>query len=129
MCGILLVKSRDHIPLEKHLSAFVKLQNRGPDFCRYQYKNDTFIGQAVLHITGSAEYYHAEHANFLAYNGEIYNYQEFGPFENDIEFIHHAVENDPYLLTQGWGPWAWAWTNGHTVRYATDPQGEKSGAD
>jgi asparagine synthase (glutamine-hydrolysing) len=125
MCGILLVKSRDHIPLEKHLSAFVKLQNRGPDFCRYQYKNDTFIGQAVLHITGSAEYYHAEHANFLAYNGEIYNYQEFGPFLNDIEFIHHAVENDPELLTMGWGPWAWAWTNGHTVRYATDPQGER----
>lgn len=125
MCGILLVQSKDSIPVEKHLQAFVKLQSRGPDFARYQYKNNIFIGQAVLHITGSAEYYHHEHPNFLAYNGEIYNYQEFGPFENDIEFVHHAVENDPELLTQGWGPWAWAWTNGHTVLYATDPQGEK----
>jgi asparagine synthetase B (glutamine-hydrolysing) len=125
MCGILLVQSRDSIPVEKHLQAFVKLQSRGPDFARYQYRNNIFIGQAVLHITGSDQYYQHEHPNFLAYNGEIYNYQEFGPFENDIEFIHHAVENDPGLLTLGWGPWAWAWSNGHTVLYATDPQGER----
>ena len=125
MCGILLVQSKDSIPVEKHLQAFVKLQSRGPDFARYQYRNNIFIGQAVLHITGSDQYYRNEHSNFLAYNGEIYNYQEFGPFENDIEFIHHAVENDPELLTMGWGPWAWAWTNGHTVLYASDPQGER----
>jgi asparagine synthetase B (glutamine-hydrolysing) len=125
MCGILLVQSKDSITVEKHLQAFVKLQSRGPDFARYQYKNNIFIGQAVLHITGSAEYYRHEHPNFLAYNGEIYNYQEFGPFENDIEFVHHAVENDPELLTMGWGPWTWAWTNGHTVLYASDPQGER----
>jgi len=125
MCGILLVKSQHHIPVETHLAAFSKLQPRGPDFCRYEYKNNTFIGHAVLHITGSAEYYRHKHTNFLAYNGEIYNYQEFGPFENDIEFVHHAVENDPELLTLGWGPWAWAWTDGNIVRYATDPQGER----
>ncbi len=125
MCGILLVKSQHHIPVETHLAAFSKLQPRGPDFCRYEYKNNTFIGHAVLHITGSAEYYRHKHPNFLAYNGEIYNYQEFGPFENDIEFMHHAVENDPELLTMGWGPWAWAWTDGDVVRYATDPQGER----
>jgi len=125
MCGILLVQSKQPISIEKHLQAFVKLQSRGPDFARYQHTNNIFIGQAVLHITGSDQYYRHQHANFLAYNGEIYNYQEFGPFENDIEFIHHAVENDPELLTIGWGPWAWAWTNGATVRYASDPQGEK----
>lgn len=101
------------------------LQSRGPDYCRYDYKNNIFIGQAVLHITGTAEYYHTVHKNFLAYNGEIYNYRDFGSFDNDIEFVHHAVENDLDLLSQGWGPWAWAWTDGITVRYATDPQGER----
>jgi asparagine synthetase B (glutamine-hydrolysing) len=125
MCGILLVKSKSNIPLEKHLAAFVKLQNRGPDFCRYQYRNNTFIGQAVLHITGSADYYQTEHANFLAYNGEIYNYKDFGPWTIDTAFVHHAVENDLDLLKEAWGPWAWAWTDGNTVRYASDPQGER----
>jgi asparagine synthase (glutamine-hydrolysing) len=125
MCGILLVKSRSAIPLEKHLQAFVKLQSRGPDFCRYQYENNIFIGQAVLHITGSAEYYHTIHKNFLAYNGEIYNFKDFGSYSNDIEFVHHAVENDISLLNKGWGPWAWAWTDNNTVLYASDPQGER----
>jgi asparagine synthase (glutamine-hydrolysing) len=126
MCGILLVKSRSNIPLEKHLSTFVKLQSRGPDFCRYQYQNNTFIGHAVLHITGSADYYHTQHQNFLAYNGEIYNYKEFGPWETDTAFVHHAVEHDLDLLKEAWGPWAWAWTDGDVVRYATDPQGERA---
>ena len=125
MCGILLVKSKDQIPIERHLNAFLKLQSRGPDFCRYDYKNNIFIAQAVLHITGSAEYYHTVHKNFLAYNGEIYNYQQLGNYSNDIEFIHDAVENDLELLAKGWGPWAWAWTDGDVVRYATDPQGER----
>lgn len=125
MCGILLVKSKSTISLEQHLSAFVKLQSRGPDFCRYDNKNNIFIGQAVLHITGTAEYYNTVHTNFLAYNGEIYNYKHFGPYDNDIEFVHHAVENDLELLQLGWGPWAWAWTDGTTVRYASDPQGER----
>ena len=125
MCGILLVKSRSTIPLENHLSAFVKLRSRGPDFCRYDYKNNIFIGHAVLHITGSADYYHTVHQNFLAYNGEIYNYKDFGPWDTDTAFVHHAVENDLELLKKAWGPWAWAWTDGSTVRYATDPQGER----
>jgi asparagine synthase (glutamine-hydrolysing) len=125
MCGILLVKSKTELPLQKHLQAFVKLQSRGPDFCRYQYKNNIFIGQAVLHITGSVDYYHTVHDNFLAYNGEIYNFKEIGNYSNDIEFVHDAVNNDIDLLNKGWGPWAWAWTDGTTIRYATDPQGER----
>jgi len=125
MCGILLVKSKDQIPVEQHLQAFAKLNSRGPDFSRYDYKNNIFIGQAVLHITGLSDYYHQEHLNFLAYNGEIYNFKEFGAYSNDIEFVHDAVENNLELLAEGWGPWAWAWTDGTTVRYATDPQGER----
>jgi asparagine synthetase B (glutamine-hydrolysing) len=126
MCGILLVKSQSTIPLERHLQAFVKLQSRGPDFCRYDYKNNIFIGQAVLHITGSADYYHTVHKNFLAYNGEIYNYQDLGNYTNDIEFVDDCVNNDIDRLKLGWGPWAWAWTDGNTVLYASDPQGERT---
>jgi asparagine synthase (glutamine-hydrolysing) len=126
MCGILLVKSKNQIPLEQHLNAFLKLQSRGPDFCRYQHENNIFIGQSVLHITGSAEYYNTVHTNFLAYNGEIYNFKDFGPYSNDIEFVDHAVNNDINKLAQGWGPWAFVWTDKNTVLYASDPQGEKT---
>ena len=125
MCGILLVKSKNKIPLAQHLNAFLKLQSRGPDFCRYQYENNIFIGQAVLHITGSAEYYNTVHQNFLAYNGEIYNFKDFGSYSNDIEFIDDAVSNDINKLSQAWGPWAFAWTDKNTVIYASDPQGER----
>jgi asparagine synthetase B (glutamine-hydrolysing) len=126
MCGILLVKSKNTITIEQHLNAFLKLRSRGPDFCRYDYKNNIFIGQSVLHITGSADYYHQEHLNFLAYNGEIYNFKEFGAYSNDIEFVDECINNDISKLADGWGPWAFAWTDNHTVLYASDPQGEKT---
>ena len=126
MCGILLVKSKQEIPLERHLTALHKLESRGPDFSRYQYKNNIFIAQVVLHITGTDDYYNQEHDNFLAYNGEIYNYKDLGSYANDIEFVDDAVNNDVRRLKDGWGPWAWAWTNNTTVRYAADPQGEKT---
>jgi len=125
MCGILLVKSQTEIPLDKHLSAFRILQSRGPDFNRFQYKNNIFIGQTVLHITGTNEYYNKPPDNFLAYNGEIYNYRELGNYKNDIEFVHHCVENNMMQLNTGWGPWAWTWTDTKTVLYAVDPQGER----
>ena len=108
------------------MSAFRKLESRGPDFSRYRHQNNTFIGQSVLHITGDSDYYNQKHTNFLAYNGEIYNYQDFGPYRNDIEFVHDCVENNIKNLSAGWGPWAFAWTNGTTTLYAVDPQGEKT---
>jgi len=126
MCGILLVKSSDSIPLQKHLAAFALLNSRGPDFSRYRHDNNIFIGQTVLHITGTTDYYHQDHINFLAYNGEIYNYRELGAYANDVEFVHDCVENSIDRINQGWGPWAWAWTDGNLVLYATDPQGERS---
>ena len=125
MCGILLVKSKTEIALDKHLSAFKILQSRGPDFNRFQYKNNIFIGQTVLHITGTDEFYNNTHNNFLAYNGEIYNYKELGNYSNDIEFVADSVENNIAMLKQGWGPWAWAWTDSNVVVYASDPQGER----
>jgi asparagine synthase (glutamine-hydrolysing) len=126
MCGILLVKSKNNIPIEKHLKAFSILKSRGPDFNRYRYNNNIFIGQTVLHITGDNNYYTSDHENFLAYNGEIYNASEFGYYNNDIEFVHDAVENNLSNLKNSWGTWAWAYSNKDTVMYASDPQGEKS---
>ena len=54
MCGILLVKSREDLPLELHLKALDILKSRGPDRTRYQYTNGIFIAQVVLHITGTS---------------------------------------------------------------------------
>jgi asparagine synthetase B (glutamine-hydrolysing) len=126
MCGILLVKSKDNIAIDKHLTAFEILKSRGPDFSRYRYEHNIFIGQTVLHITGNDDYYNHKHENFLAYNGEIYNASEFGYNNNDIEFVHDAVENCLSNLKDSWGTWAWAYAVKDTVLYASDPQGEKS---
>lgn len=126
MCGILLVKSRSNIDINQHLAAFARLQSRGPDFFRYMHRGDVFLGHAVLHITGSNSYYHERQQDFLAYNGEIYNYRQFGPWSVDTALVQHAVENDMDLFREFWGPWAWVWSDGRTVRYATDPQGERA---
>ena len=126
MCGILLVKSSQDLPLELHLKALDILKSRGPDRTRYQYRNGIFIAQVVLHITGTDDYYNQSHENFLAYNGEIYNYKQLGTYSNDIEFVDECVNINTRSLSRGWGPWAWAWTDGNTIRYAADPQGEKT---
>jgi asparagine synthetase B (glutamine-hydrolysing) len=126
MCGILLVKSKDNIAIDTHLKAFNILKSRGPDFSRYRYEHNIFIGQTVLHITGNDDYYNCKHENFLAYNGEIYNADKFGYTNNDIEFVHDAVENCLSNLKDSWGTWAWAYANKDTVLYASDPQGEKT---
>jgi asparagine synthetase B (glutamine-hydrolysing) len=125
MCGILLVHSRDAIPLDKHLSALKTLKSRGPDLETYQYKNNIFIGQTLLHITGTQEFYHTPHSDFLAYNGEIYNYKSFGKYHNDVELVADVVPSKLSRFKQFEGMWAWAWTNFDTVLYATDPQGER----
>lgn len=126
MCGILLVKSSTPISKQRHLAAFERIQSRGPDFSRYVVNDHVFAGQSVLHITGNRNYYNQSlQQNFLAYNGEIYNYREFGPFENDIEFVDYAANTDLKLFKQAWGPWAWGLTDGENLVYASDPQGEK----
>ena len=126
MCGILLVKSKEYIQPYKHLCALEVLKGRGPDFSRYRYVNNIFIAQTVLHITGTDTYYKKPSDDFLAYNGEIYNYKELGNYNNDIEFVDDCVNNNARRLAHGYGPWAWAWSNNEKVRYAADPQGEKT---
>lgn len=125
MCGILLVQSSTPISLDHHLAALRMLEPRGPDFSVYRYHSGVFIGQTVLHITGSADYYHQQRSNFLAYNGEIYNYRQFGQYSNDIELVHDLVPGQTDQFRQLEGQWAWAWTDFDQILYATDPQGEK----
>ena len=125
MCGILLVKSQSNIPLELHLEAVKLLTSRGPNFTRYKFHNNIFIAHTVLHITGNGDYYHQEHVDFVAYNGEIYNFQQFGNYSNDIELVANCVPYNIDKIKQWNGPWAWVWTDFNQIFYAADPQGEK----
>jgi asparagine synthetase B (glutamine-hydrolysing) len=64
MCGILLVQSKDTLDINQHLAALKVLESRGPDYTRYEYRNNIFIAQAVLHITGPE--------NFTTKNGKTF---------------------------------------------------------
>lgn len=125
MCGILLVQSKDTIDINRHLAALNVLESRGPDYTRYEYRNNIFIAQAVLHITGTDDFYNEPRADFLAYNGEIYNKRWFGYSDNnDVELVYAAVKDSLKKFKHFEGPWAWAYTNFEHVSYAADPQGE-----
>lgn len=123
MCGILYVKGS--VAWEKHQEAMQILNRRGPDFTRYWRQGNTFIAHSVLHITGGRQFYQAPSNDFLAYNGEIYNYKSFGDYDNDIELINDTVKGDRRLFRSFEGPYAWIWTDGSNYAYGTDPQGER----
>jgi asparagine synthetase B (glutamine-hydrolysing) len=126
MCGVLLVQSQHPIELAQHLEAAKFIQPRGPDRLHYRYQNGIFIAQSVLEITGDATWYDQTRPDFLAYNGEIYNYRWFGSFHNDTELVYHSVRTKPVKKFRYFeGAWAWVYTNFVTVDYATDPQGER----
>jgi asparagine synthase (glutamine-hydrolysing) len=125
MCGILLVHSRNTIPLEQHLPAINILKTRGPDFTRYRHHNNIFVAQTVLHITGTDEFYNTQREDFFAFNGEIYNHHRHGNYSNDIEIAYNAAQTDPVKFKHFEGPWAWCYVNGEQYCYATDPQGER----
>ena len=124
MCGVLFVESRNPIPLAKHLEAVEILKSRGPDFVRYEHRDNQFIAQTVLHITGQADFYNRTSTDFFAYNGEIYDFRWHGGYTNDIELVYHAARQDHRLFQYFEGPWAWVYTNFENTMYASDPQGE-----
>lgn len=125
MCGILLVQSKYSVNIDKHLAALNILESRGPDYTRYVYRNNIFIAQTVLHITGTDNFYNQPRADFLAYNGEIYNKRWFGYSDhNDVELVYSAVKDSLKKFKHFEGPWAWAYTDFKQVSYAADPQGE-----
>jgi len=126
MCGVLLVQSRHSIDIDHHLVALKLLEPRGPDFVKYEHRNNIFIAQSVLNITGTPNFYSWDRKDFLAYNGEIYNYKWFGRFGTDTELVYQSVRDQPERKFKYFeGAWAWAYTNFETVKYATDPQGER----
>jgi asparagine synthetase B (glutamine-hydrolysing) len=125
MCGILLVKSQHEISSDLHHRALSKLTRRGPDFIRSAYRNNIFIAHSVLRITGSDHYYHQNHTDFLAYNGEIYNWKNFGQGHSDIDLMHDVISNDCEDIKKIQGAWAWVWTDFHEILYASDAQGER----
>ena len=125
MCGVLLVQSKHTIDLAQHLAALQILESRGPDYTRYEYRNNIFIAQTVLHITGTDKFYNEPRSDFLAYNGEIYNHRWFGNGDsNDVELVYSAVKDSLRKFRYFEGPWAWAYTDFKQVSYASDPQGE-----
>ena len=124
MCGIILVKSTRHIDLQHHLDALNLLRSRGPDLSNYSFHNNIFIGQSVLHITGSDHVYH-DHCDFV-FNGQIYNYKHLSGCANDTEFAKNTVSKQDWQNIKTWkGPWAWVWTDFKDIFYASDPQLEK----
>lgn len=127
MCGILCVKSRRDIPLERHQAALSTMSARGPDMTIWQYQNRIFIGQTVLHFAGSTDIYsNTTDSTAIVFNGEIYDYQHHGDWDSDTRLIKHLVDNcDWQSFKQVHGPWAWIWTDFHSVKFATDPQHER----
>jgi asparagine synthetase B (glutamine-hydrolysing) len=127
MCGVLLVQSQSHMPLEQHRAALDLLARRGPDFTKYQWANEnTFVAQSVLHITGDTRFYHAPRSDAFAYNGEIYDYRWHGNYSNDAELVYKAAKEKPSRFKYFEGTWAWCYANNNEVSYASDPQGEKA---
>lgn len=115
------------MPLQMHEPALKILQRRGPDLLKYKWVSEsTFVAQTVLHITGTSDFYHEQRPDAFAYNGEIYDYQNHGKFDNDVELAYDTVRNNVSRFAQFQGTWAWAWTDGNTMLWASDPQGEKS---
>lgn len=125
MCGILMVKSRHKIALEQHLRVLDTLKLRGPDFEIHCHDDHVFVAQTVLHITGNRNFYHTARDDFFAYNGEIYNYRDFGAAETDTEVAYWAARNNVKRFCDFVGPWAWLLYRNGAVTYATDPQGER----
>lgn len=125
MCGILYVRSSNDLPAEQHQAALSILKSRGPDFTISHQSPGVFVAQTVLHITGQSEFYHQPKPDFLAFNGEIYNYKWFGNYQTDTELVYRTVKDDHRKFRYFEGPWAWIYVNDNTVLYSSDPQGER----
>lgn len=126
MCGLLCVRSRRPIDINHHLRALETMHSRGPDFSVWRQENNIFIGQTVLHFAGSTDVYHTRSPSSLVFNGEIYDYSDHGPWDSDTRMIKQLVQNKNWAgLARLEGPWAWIWTDFHTIEFATDPQHER----
>jgi asparagine synthase (glutamine-hydrolysing) len=84
MCGIFIVINKKSQPLNlsKCKTALSKMHRRGPDWSFYKIiKNNIFIGQTVLSMTGKKKKDINQHFSqsknyFIVFNGEVYNYKD-----------------------------------------------------
>jgi asparagine synthetase B (glutamine-hydrolysing) len=88
MCGILFTtKKLDNLNMD-HVLQFLK--NRGPDCASVKYiKNYTFI-HTLLSMTGppTEQPFYSKDENIICiFNGEIYNFEEFGNYQSDGECL------------------------------------------
>ena len=148
MCGIFGVVSKNdkRLDLSACKRALNKLNWRGPDLTTSTFwKDNVFIGQSILSITGNikdGKHLHSHSGRFtLAFNGEIYNYEELhkkylnNKFSSklqitDSEILVNLFENnslkDILCLLDGMYGILLLDKREETITISRDIQGEKS---
>ena len=97
MCGIFIVinKKSQHLNVSKCKKALNQMYRRGPDWSFYKIpKNNVFIGQVVLSMTGKIkkdikQHYSNSKKYFIVFNGEVYNYKNLS-----VNFLSQEVDNN-----------------------------------
>ena len=88
MCGILLTnKDIQNYNLD-HVLEFLK--KRGPDFTSVKYVQDYTFIHTLLSMTGpptEQPFYNNDKSIISIFNGEIYNFEEFGDYKSDGECL------------------------------------------
>ena len=146
MCGIFIVINKKSQPLNlsKCKTALNKMHRRGPDWSFYKIiKNNIFIGQTVLSMTGKKKKDINQHFSksknyFIVFNGEIYNYEDLKSFSinsynkeiSDTKVLVDLFDTkDLKIINQSLdGMFAYVVYDYKNNRFliGRDPQGEKS---
>ena len=145
MCGILFILSKKKIlSKNKCLKSFKKISKRGPDKDLYNFfnKNTIFLANSILNITGKLKkgknlYCSQDKNNYIAFNGEIYNYKKLkekyfiniNTYQNDTEFLAEFTKNlksyNKLKSLDGMYSFINYNLSKKEIKFATDPQGEK----
>lgn len=97
MCGI-LATNRGIVDLP-HIIEFLKF--RGPDQTNHVEVKNTHFVHTLLSMTGppTLQPFVSKDENRVAiFNGEIYNYRDFGDFQSDGECLLHCMKNMEWIL-------------------------------
>ena len=79
MCGISILYSKT--PLQ---NSDIYLKHRGPDSYSEILKDGFFMTHHLLHLTGDVTNQPVNDEEiYCVFNGEIYNYKDFGDFKSD----------------------------------------------